>query len=59
MTSEPNFVLRGGSWLYRPPLAQVVYRSSSAPENHSFNFGIRLIRVVYFLQQIAEVKNGK
>ena len=59
MENEPNRVHRGGSWYYPPSFARVAFRVLNAPGGRSDVLGVRLVRVIYFLQQIAEVKNGK
>ncbi len=50
---------RGGSWLNLPSDAQVARRLKFASGDTYFNLGVRLIRLINPLQQIAEVKNGK
>lgn len=59
-TNEPYRVVFGGSWDIRPPDARVAIRFRLAPGDRYDDLGVRLIRVVNPLQQLAETKkNGR
>ena len=59
MNDECDRVDRGGCWSYRPSSARVARRGQGAPGNRGNGLGVRLIRVVDSLQQLAEVTIGK
>lgn len=59
MDDECDRVLRGGSWFRQPSGARVANRNQDAPVYRSYILGVRLIRVVDSLQQLAEVTIGK
>ncbi len=60
MGNKPLLVNRGGSWFSPPSLARVARRSLLAPGLRNVNLlGVRLVRVVNPIQQIAEVNDGE
>lgn len=59
MDNSPLRVLRGGSWFYAPVDARVAYRLRFAPFYRNFYLGVRLVRWIGVLEQLADVKDAK
>lgn len=52
-------VFRGGGWLFQPSFARMAVCLQNAPVSRGDNLGVRLVRLVNSLQQLAEVKDGE
>lgn len=59
MKDESSRVLRGGAWLNPPSSARVAFCYWRAPGFRFNDLGVRLVRMVGPIQQLAEVNNDQ